>query len=527
VVGRACLLNSSLALLLSLPLAAQQAAERGGFVLRQGTDTLVIERFTRADGALRGTISVKNQPGIEYSATLGPGPSVASMTFLVRPANAAADAKPIQQVDIAMRGDSVTVATGGRTQRIATRAGALPLVNNSFAMAELFTEQARAKGGTVTIPGWASSGGVTVDVQLSPVGRDSIVFTVAGQVQRLRVDASGRILGGLLPGQRVDIDRVDAATAARIKLGRPDYSAPAGAPYTATEVTVKGQGGIPLVGTLTVPIGASGPVPAVVLITGSGQQDRDEYIPVAGGYRPFRQIADTLGRRGIAVLRLDDRMVGASGGTQGTSADYAKDIEGALAFLRTQPAIDGKRLALLGHSEGGMIAPMVAVADPLLKAIVLMAGPSQSGQEIIRYQQRQAIETDTSIKASARDSAIRVAQQSLDSAAKASVWLRFFLSYDPLATARKVKVPVLILQGANDHQVTPEQAPALAKAMRGGGDQDVTMKVFPELNHLFIHDPSGLPSGYARLSSNKVEPEVLGAIADWLVQKLGVKSGAS
>jgi hypothetical protein len=349
-----------------------------------------------------------------------------------------------------------------------------------------------------------------------------MTLTVGGVQERLRVDASGRIEGGAIPSQHIELVRVDPAAAAGLRLGRPDYSAPAGAPYTATEVTLAGPGGMTLGGTLTMPAAPAGRVPAVITITGSGQQDRDEYIPVAGGYRPFRQIADTLGRRGIAVLRLDDRMVGASGGSLGTSADYADDIRAAVAFLRTRPDVDDDRIALLGHSEGGMIAPMIAATDPRLKGIVLLAGPAQNGMNIIHFQQRSAIEHDASIPAGVRDSAIRAAAISLDSLARTNRWLDFFMHYDPLATARRVKVPVLILQGATDHQVTPEQAGQLASAIRSGGNSDVTVHVFAGLNHLFVPDTSGLPTGYTALKSGRVTPEVLGTLADWLAVRLGV-----
>jgi hypothetical protein len=261
-------------------------------------------------------------------------------------------------------------------------------------------------------------------------------------------------------------------------------------------------------------------VPAVITITGSGQQDRDEYLAVAGGYRPFRQVADTLGRRGIAVLRLDDRMVGASGGALGTSADYADDIRAAVAFLRSRPEIDGSRIALVGHSEGGLIAPMVASTDSTLAGAVLLAGPSQTGAEILRFQQHQAIDTDTSIAVASRDSLYRVAAEQLDSLTQVRPWLKFFESYDPVATARRVSVPILILHGGTDRQVTPEQAPALAEAFQEGGNTDVTMHVFPGLNHLFIPDPSGLPAGYNLLPTNKVAPEVLGMMTEWLVERL-------
>lgn len=511
---------------LSAPFAAgdlpsQAPAERGAFVLRVGTDTVVVERFAWSGDTIQGSLSVQRQPRIDYLAILDAKGLVRSLVTAVFAANAGPDAAPLQRVTITMRGDSAFVEAGTKVQGFATKAGALPILNNSFALAELFTRRAQAMGGTAELPGWALNGGVTLMIQLRREGVDSMVLAVAGQEQRLRVDAGGRILGGVIPSQRLEVSRLGASLAATIKLGLPDYSAPAGAPYTAAEVTVSGPGGITLGGTLTVPTGVTGRVPAVVTITGSGQQDRDEFIPVAGGYRLFRQVADTLGRRGIAVLRLDDRMVGASGGAPGTSADYADDVRAALAFLRSRPEIDGDRLGLVGHSEGGLIAPMVAAGDARLRAIVLLAGPAENGLDIIHFQQRQAIDGDSSIAAGSRDSAYRAAATALDSTAAASPWLKFFLKYDPLATARRVKTATLILHGATDHQVTPEQAPALAAAMRQGGNRLVTLRVFPDLNHLFIHDPSGLPSGYAALSSNRVAPDVLGAIADWLQVQLG------
>ncbi|MCA9261512.1 MAG: alpha/beta hydrolase, partial [Planctomycetales bacterium] len=158
---------------------------------------------------------------------------------------------------------------------------------------------------------------------------------------------------------------------------KPDYSAPADAPYTAEDVTVKQPAGFMLAGTLTLPKGANeaNPVPAVVTITGTGPQDRDEYLGL-DDYRPFREIADALGRRGIAVLRMDDRGTGESGGTfQGsTSAEFGDDARAGLAYLRTRPEIRTDRLGILGHSEGAVIAPMVAEQEPTLRAIVLLAG---------------------------------------------------------------------------------------------------------------------------------------------------------
>ena len=257
-------------------------------------------------------------------------------------------------------------------------------------------------------------------------------------------------------------------------------------------------------------------------VVDSGAFDRDEAIPMVKGYRPFRQVADTLARRGIAVLRMDDRGFGASGGDpqRATSADFATDIAAGIAYLRSRPEIDPDRIALVGHSEGGLIGPAVAVQDPRVRALAILAGPSRTGRSILQYQLRYGIESDTSVAAAVRDSALRAGSVKLDSMVAASPWLRYFVDYDPLPVARRVRQPVLILQGGSDRQVTADQAPELAAAVRAGGNADVTMRVFPGLNHLFIPHPSGRPAEYASLTNTNVTPEVLGVLADWLVAKL-------
>ena len=511
-------------LVFAITAKAQAPAERGAFILRVKTDTLVIERFSRSADSLQGSVSAKGAPRVDYVASLGPGNTVRSLVLTVFAANAKADDAPIQQARFTLRGDSVIADVAGRVQRFASKPAAIPGLNNAMALFEVFTRRARTVGGTVELPYFALSGGVTLPVSLKPIGADTLVVAIAGQEERLRVDATGRILGGTLPAQQLEFIRVGGEAAGALKIGSPDYSAPAGAPYTAEEVTLKGPGGITLGGTLTLPKNPNGPVPAVVTITGSGQQDRDEYIPVAGGYRPFRQVADTLGRRGIAVLRLDDRTIGLSGGAIGTSADYADDIRAALAYLRSRKDIDGTRLGLVGHSEGGLIGPLVASTDASLKGIVVLAGPAYTGSDIIHFQLRNNVNHDSAVAPAKKDSAYRAALAAFDSAASKSVWTRFFLTYDPIPTARKVKVPALILQGQTDQQVTFEQAGKLAGAIRGGGNRDVTVRVFPEMNHLFIHDPDGNPSGYTRLPTNRMSSEVLGALADWLAIKLSVNS---
>jgi hypothetical protein len=330
------------------------------------------------------------------------------------------------------------------------------------------------------------------------------------------------VAAGTLAALSLPAQEPEAADTARAP--KPDYSAPLGATYTAEDVTVPTDMGHTLAGTLTLPKGASreNPVAAIVTMSGSGPQDRDEKLDSPPGYRPFRQFADSLGRRGIAVLRMDDRGTGASTGDHktATSADFAADIRAGLAYLRTRPEIDSNRLGLLGHSEGGLIGPLVAIEEPQLGALVLMAGPSWSGRKILEFQLANLTRNDTSLTGPRLDSALAAIPTRIDSLEASNPWMGFFMKHDVLAVARQLKVPVLILNGGTDQQVTPEQAAELAEAIREGGNRDVTVHVFPDLNHLFLYDPVGYPGGYGRLTRSSVEPVVIGTLVEWLVKRL-------
>jgi dipeptidyl aminopeptidase/acylaminoacyl peptidase len=309
-----------------------------------------------------------------------------------------------------------------------------------------------------------------------------------------------------------------------VPVVKPDYSAPADAPYTAEDVVLPGPHGIRIGGTLTKPKSGAA-FPAAVLITGSGQQDRDEFIPLAGGVRLFRQIADTLSRRGIAVLRLDDRGVGATGGDPitSTTADFADDIRAAVAYLRTRRDIDPARIALVGHSEGGIIGPMVAVTDPQIRALVVLAGPASKGIEVSKAQNRAIIDRNTAYSAAKKDSVYAAVVAQIEATVPANAWIKFFWAYDPAPTARKVKTPTLILQGATDHQVLPAEGERLAALMKEGGNRDVTLRMLPSVNHLFLDDADGDFINYDKLKSNVAAPATLGPLADWLVLKLAAR----
>jgi dipeptidyl aminopeptidase/acylaminoacyl peptidase len=177
-------------------------------------------------------------------------------------------------------------------------------------------------------------------------------------------------------------------------------------------------------------------------------------------------------------------------------------------------------VGLVGHSEGGIIAPMVAASDPRLRGIVLLAGTASRGRAIADAQIRALFERDTTLPPSRRDSLLALALRQADSAYAAPGWLHWFADYDPLPTARRVRVPTLILQGETDRQVPVSEAATLAAAMRAAGNRRVTARTFPRLNHLLLDDPSGDVRGYGALTDLRVRRDVLGTLADWIAKTL-------
>jgi dipeptidyl aminopeptidase/acylaminoacyl peptidase len=350
----------------------------------------------------------------------------------------------------------------------------------------------------------------------------SLAIVFEGALNKERTELTGTFTQG---GQQFPLSLKRSEQPAAIPAkAKPDYSAPADAPYIAEEVVVTTPAGHTLAGTLTLPKGASRtqPVSAIVTVTGSGPQDRDENIGLPG-FRPFRQIADALGRRGIAVLRMDDRGTGASGGTfkGSTSADFAEDVRAGLAYLRTRPEIRADRLGVLGHSEGALIAPMVADKEPTLRAIVLLAGIAEPGRSALHFQLKNRIEHNTELTPDVRNSQIAEIPKRIDAMMADDPWMKFFLTYDPAPTMRRVKTPVLILTGSRDQQAVPEQVALQEAAFKEGGNTDVTARVLPDVNHLFVQDTDGYPGNYAKLPPPlMMRADVVELIGDWLVQRL-------
>jgi uncharacterized protein len=299
-----------------------------------------------------------------------------------------------------------------------------------------------------------------------------------------------------------------------------------------------------LAGTLTLPQG-SGPFPAVILVAGSGPNTRDEPIM---GHRLFLVIADHLTRHGIAVLRFDKRGTGSSTGdyATATTVDFAHDVAAGVAYLRTRQDIDQKHVGLIGHSEGGLIVPMVAVHEPSIAYIVMMAGTGVNGAEVwieqlrlilkasnmsdasvaVALSQRHAIvdilrsEKDPTIAATKLRALLTKLSPSQADGVIATLnteWFRDFFAYDPGPTLRMVRCPVLALDGSKDLQVSASQnLPAIRAALVNNPNAEVVE--LPGLNHLFQTATTGSPSEYGQIEET-IAPLALDAITNWITQR--------
>ena len=512
------LLGVLVGLLVSRRVTAQAAPVT--FVYLRGADTIATEVVTPGDGLVKGVLSYRGQPRLEWEQQRTP----LRLTLEVFAAGSPAGAVPLQVASFVPRGDSMAVEVGSRgamrPQVVPARAGAVALINSSLLHSALLSQLARETG-RATMPLLLTQGAQLLEATFVRSG-DTTTMTIAGMAMHI-VWADGIPTEVRVPAQNLRAVR-SSGSLAPLRETPVSYEAPADAPYASEHVSISTARGYTLAGTLTKPKAATGPVPVVVTISGSGQQDRDSRLPSVAGYAPFRDIADTLGRRGIAVLRFDDRGVGASGGRTGldsaTSRDFADDVQSVVHYLRLRPDVAPERIALVGHSEGGLIAPMVAVDDPRIRAVILLAGPAYPGRRILEFQNANAIRSVPQLTEAQRDSLRRTVPGALDSLQRSNRWLRYFMTTDPLVMARRVQQPVLILQGDTDQQVTPEQADTLAAAMRAAGNRRVTMQRFAKTNHLLLDDPSGAPGGYAALTKTRVRKDVLGALADWAVQTL-------
>jgi fermentation-respiration switch protein FrsA (DUF1100 family) len=331
-------------------------------------------------------------------------------------------------------------------------------------------------------------------------------------------------------------------------------------PYYSEKVTfTNSKAAITLAGTLTLPK-KEGVFPVVVLITGSGPQDRNEELL---GHKPFLVLADYLTKNGIAVLRYDDRGIGESKGdfSKATTADFATDVESAVAYLKTRKEINSKKIGLLGHSEGGIIAPIVANRSKDVAFIVLFAGTGIQGDQLLLLQQELIAKVEGATPTELKDSKTmnsycfnKILKSKDDVALKGELttyltgilkdtpkeqkpegitdeenaakqvaqlcnpWMLYFLRYNPATALSKVTCPVLAINGDKDLQVpAKENIEAIAKVLDKAGNKRVTTKIFPGLNHLFQDCTTGSPSEYTTIEET-ISPAVLAFVSEWIVK---------
>lgn len=334
-------------------------------------------------------------------------------------------------------------------------------------------------------------------------------------------------------------------------------------PYNNEEVTFENKSAnITLAGSLTYPEG-EGKYPAVVLVTGSGPQDRDETLAGGINHKPFLVLSDYLTRNGIAVLRFDDRGIAKSKGNYAaaTTEDFATDAQAAVEYLKARKEIDPKKIGIAGHSEGGLIAPIVAVNSSDVSYIVLLAGPGLPGKDILLLQAKliskaegektemvdkssqlnekiydavlseenntvaekkiRALYDDfyNSLNAEEKkdaDSRKQIIEQGIKQLTKP--WFRFFMKFDPRPTLENVTVPVLALNGEKDLQVPPkENLVEIEKALKTGGNKNFKTVLLPNLNHLFQNCTTGSPTEYGTIEET-FSPDALKIIKDWILE---------
>jgi pimeloyl-ACP methyl ester carboxylesterase len=351
-------------------------------------------------------------------------------------------------------------------------------------------------------------------------------------------------------GLRLKLTRVK--NAADLEVRRPQNPVKP-YPYREEEVAFENNAAsIQLAATLTAPPG-KGPFPAVLLICGSGPHDRDESLM---GHRPFLVLADYLTRKGIAVLRADKRGVGKSNGDHETATmnDFADDAEAGIAYLKTRSEVDPHRIGLVGHSEGAIVAPMVAARHQDVAFVVLMAGPGVPGDQILAAQNafalkiagKNAEETERALATNRdvfnlvkneRDRATLgrklrerlaglVPEMQMDIQVKSlmSPWFRQFIEYDPATALSKVTAPVLAINGEKDRQVPPQQnLPAIRKALEAAGNQNYEVDELPGLNHLFQTAKTGAPGEYREIEET-MSPVALEQIAGWILNVVRPKA---
>jgi pimeloyl-ACP methyl ester carboxylesterase len=407
-----------------------------------------------------------------------------------------------------------------------------------------------AWSGTIDIPQQGAAGIALTAIETNDAGIAFAITGVPGDPTFRGALSDGELKGEFTQGGQgfpFTLARGETPPPPRPQEPKPPF------PYEEEEVSYT-NGEITLSGTLTFP-SEGRPFPAAILITGSGPQDRDETLL---GHKPFLVLADHLTRAGIAVLRVDDRGVGGSTGSnsESTTMDFATDVRAGISFLSGHAEIDPGKIGLIGHSEGGVVAPLVAADSENVAFVIMMAGTGVTGREVLAHQNRliaraagasetaidgivvelekaidlivaeadeQALSEQigallvaqgVSLPAEERDAAIASAMEQMT-----SPWFRTFFLLDPRVALRRMKSPVLVINGSKDLQVDAEQnIPEIRKALEESGNDDVTIEVLEGLNHLFQQAETGAPGEYFTIEET-INPVALERMSGWITER--------
>lgn len=386
------------------------------------------------------------------------------------------------------------------------------------------------------------------------------------EMKSLRAKYSGQFGGDSIEGTFTQMGMKFPLVLQRVeeKLpvpGRPQEPQPPFLYHTEDVCFENKKEDIRLAGTLTLP-SEKGKWPVVVLISGSGPQDRNEEIM---GHKPFLVIADYLTKNGVGVLRFDDRGTAESGGDfdTATSENFANDVEAAVEYLRSRKDVKKRKIGLMGHSEGGIIAPMVAARNKKVSYIVLLAGTGVRGDELL-MQQTEAIALASGLTAEMVKSTAQLNRALYDIVLRAdeseswkeelkqffeqsenehpslkeynkeqreqlyqtslqqlgTPWMQYFIKHDPAPVLQKVKCPVLAINGSLDLQVlAKENLAAIESALQAGKNRKYKIVELEGLNHLFQEAETGLPAEYGKIEQT-FSPKALEVILEWLKEVL-------
>lgn len=391
--------------------------------------------------------------------------------------------------------------------------GSIYLSDMIVSSVEQAVARARVLGGRVEhVTGKSLFSDSSTDMLVERIDDTDWTVSFRNKNYRVLTDSKGCMVSAALPEYGVVIERRTDFSPEEYPLW-PAYVAPPDGAYTASDAKIPAPQGHVLAGTLTRPR-AGKLVPAAVLITGLSPAERNGGRPP---WMPLRDLADALTRTGIAVLRVDDRGIGKSTGDHAPSTTYdeADDVQTEVAWLRTQPGIDPKRIALVGYSEGGLIDLIVASKDLSIAAIVSLDGSGVPGAQLAREQTEEAVLHDPFVPAADREKEVEK-ELAEPMTPRESV----FLTIDPLLYAGRVHCPVLILQGGSDITVPIRSAEKIANAIRNNGNYDVTVRIIPAVSHSMLPDPLGPASGWLYLPAFATSPQLLDVMTNWAAMHL-------